>query len=754
MTANRRAGVAARALVTIGALLPYWQLLSFNTLFVTDDGFASDIFNGELPGRVLISRMLLHGQLPVWTSKLCSGMPLAGAPADPVGLALFSFLPTASALDAFVIVLLLIAAHGAYWLARRFGADRTGAVLAGIAFAGCGYIAAQLKHLGIVSTVVWLPIGLAILDRALKEPDDSGTPAFSRTPTPTLPCRALWLAAFAAVFAEQVLCGFPQSAYISGLVYTCFALYRVLAGVRHGLRWRDAVALLAGVGLAAAVAGAIGGIVLLPLSALGAVSDRAEALGWDWSTRLAYWPPNIITFVRPYFFGFIGNGTYRGGSIYWEDYGYLGLLPFVFGCYAVAVGRRRPIVLFLTALTVVAYFCVLGRATPVFHAIYLAVPGMKTFRFPTRFLIVVELGLALLGALGLTHVRAALSRHHPPVVGFIVALVVCVATIVDLCIYQPRQNPMVRASDWLEPPPMAALLAKEGPGVRTFNPRHRDIHRLAFAEAKGWADVTPYYRLRDVLDPNTGGALWNVASGDCYAAIAPRWYVDFWGDHNRELSLMAFLTGLDTAHHTVKIAPILPNVLRGFGVTHLLSPQPIEGAPLPLVAQFPDAYAYRIDRASRVRIVNAAEYVPNDNAAVRRLVDPSFDPDHSVILDDAVPPETGASPDVAASAGSASIVEEDARHLTVQADAAQDGYLVVADTFYPGWSAEVDGSPAPMYRANLSIRAVPVTKGHHRVRFEYEMPGVVRGAQTSLAGLSVLLLWFAGAVYTERRARR
>jgi uncharacterized membrane protein YfhO len=90
----------------------------------------------------------------------------------------------------------------------------------------------------------------------------------------------------------------------------------------------------------------------------------------------------------------------------------------------------------------------------------------------------------------------------------------------------------------------------------------------------------------------------------------------------------------------------------------------------------------------------------------------------------------------------------------VQADAAQDGYLVVADTFYPGWSAEVDGSPAPMYRANLSIRAVPVTKGHHRVRFDYEMPGVVRGAQTSLAGLSVLLLWFAGAVYTERRARR
>ena len=64
-------------------------------------------------------------------------------------------------------MLLLAAAHGAYGLARRFGADRAGAVLAGLAFAGSGYIACQLKHLAIVSTVVWLPVGLLLIDRAL-----------------------------------------------------------------------------------------------------------------------------------------------------------------------------------------------------------------------------------------------------------------------------------------------------------------------------------------------------------------------------------------------------------------------------------------------------------------------------------------------------------------------------------------------------------------------------------------------------------
>jgi hypothetical protein len=608
---------------------------------------------------------------------------------------------------------------------------------------------------------VWLPLGLAMLDRALGTGTLTVIPENGRAnncecpeKSRSMPRRALWLSGFAALFAEQVLCGFPQSAYISGLVYGCFTVYRLAISVRDGVRWRQALALLAGVGAAALVAAAIGGILMMPLAAMGAVSDRAEALGWDWSTRLAYWPPNILTFVRPYFYGFVGNGTYVGDSIYWEDYGYLGLLPFGLACYAVVVQRRKSIVLFLSALTIVAYLCVLGRATPVFHAIYFVVPGMKMFRFPTRFLIVVELGLALLGAIGLTHVRAALSRHHRSMMGLVAGGAICVATIVDLCIYQPRQNPMVNAAAWLAPPPMAALLAVQGAEVRTFNPRHRDIHRLAFADARGWADVTPYYRLRNVLDPNTGGGYWSVASADCYAAIAPRWYVDLWGDHNRELSLMAFLTGVDRTRHTVTIAPALSNVLRGFGVTHLLSPQPIEGASLPLVAQFPDAYAYRIDKASRVRVVGSAEYVANDTAAVRRLVDPGFDPDHAVILDDVSPQENASASDAATPAGRASIVEEDARHLTVEADATRDGYLVLADTFYPGWSAAVDGAPAPIYRANLAIRAVPLARGRHQVRFEYEMPGFVRGAQVSLLGLSVLLMWIAGAAYMDRRVRR
>src|SRR5580765_5341037 len=108
MAAEASGNLRARAVVTIAALLPYWQFLSFRALYVTDDYFASDIFNGELPGRVLAGQILRHGEIPRWTSQLCSGIPLVGLPGDPISLLSFALLPPATALDLCVIAMALV----------------------------------------------------------------------------------------------------------------------------------------------------------------------------------------------------------------------------------------------------------------------------------------------------------------------------------------------------------------------------------------------------------------------------------------------------------------------------------------------------------------------------------------------------------------------------------------------------------------------------------------------------------------------
>jgi hypothetical protein len=732
-----RAGLLARILLTAGALLPYWRLLTFSVVFVTDDYFASDVFNGELPGRALIGGAVRAGHWPAWTNRICSGYPLVGAPADPIGLGLFALLPPAAALDALVIVLLLAAAHGAYSLARRFGAGVPGAVLAGLAFAGSGYIACQLKHVSIVSTVVWLPWGMLLIDRALSPRPTSGWP----------------VAAFGLVFAEQVLSGFPQSAYIAGLTYGVFALYRAIA-VRAQSPDAAIYAPMSALAGAIVLGAAAGAVVVMPLSALGGISDRAEPLGYEWSTRLAYWLPNIQTFLIPYIHGDISDNTYAGPPFFWEDYGYVGVLTFLLALYGAYRERQRPIVVFTFALTLLAYLIVLGRATPVFHAAYLLVPGMRLFRFPTRFLIVVELGLALLAAFGLTRLRDGLARRWPipSRIPSIAVTAICVLTALDLFIHQPRQNPLVPADAWLAPPASVELVRSTAAEPRTFTPRHRDVHRRAFLDARGWANVEPYYRLRDVLAPNLGGGFWNVPSGDCYVGISPRWFVDVWGDHNRELSLMSLLARYDFNTGVLRVRPNFPKILAGYGVTHVLTSYPIDGASLPFAGRSGSAYVYRVDGAMRARIVPAGRRMSDADAA-KRLLDPAFDPAREALLQN-MTTDGAARNDTAAAAADgsarASITHETHDSLTIETMSSADGVLLLADTFYPGWTADVDGRDVPVLRANLSVRAIELPRGTHVVRFHYEMPGLAPGQAISAAAVSLLLAWLAGAVYVTR----
>jgi uncharacterized membrane protein YfhO len=57
--------------------------------------------------------------------------------------------------------------------------------------------------------------------------------------------------------------------------------------------------------------------------------------------------------------------------------------------------------------------------------------------------------------------------------------------------------------------------------------------------------------------------------------------------------------------------------------------------------------------------------------------------------------------------------------VEIGASLSGDGYLVLLDTWYPGWQATIGGDPATIYRADYIVRAVFVPAGDHVVRFEY-----------------------------------
>ncbi|MBI5356977.1 hypothetical protein HZB78_05230 [Candidatus Collierbacteria bacterium] len=65
----------------------------------------------------------------------------------------------------------------------------------------------------------------------------------------------------------------------------------------------------------------------------------------------------------------------------------------------------------------------------------------------------------------------------------------------------------------------------------------------------------------------------------------------------------------------------------------------------------------------------------------------------------------------------AEIVSSQSNLVEITVDAPSDGYLVLTDTFYPGWKATVDGNAVEIIPAFRAFRAVQVLRGSHAVRF-------------------------------------
>ncbi len=92
--------------------------------------------------------------------------------------------------------------------------------------------------------------------------------------------------------------------------------------------------------------------------------------------------------------------------------------------------------------------------------------------------------------------------------------------------------------------------------------------------------------------------------------------------------------------------------------------------------------------------------------------------------------------------GTARIESYRLNEVVVDVEADGSALLVLTDNDFPGWSATVNGSDAPILRTHLTFRAVPVSAGASRVVFSYR-PGSVR-VGFILAALSALALVGAG----------
>jgi hypothetical protein len=101
--------------------------------------------------------------------------------------------------------------------------------------------------------------------------------------------------------------------------------------------------------------------------------------------------------------------------------------------------------------------------------------------------------------------------------------------------------------------------------------------------------------------------------------------------------------------------------------------------------------------------------------------------------------------------GTAAIVGENPGEVRVDVDMETPGMLVLADQWYEGWHAYLNGTPLPVLRTNYALRGVNLPKGKGQVVFRYEPAGWTRGLRLFGVAFPAVLVWSAAALWLGRR---
>ncbi len=145
---------------------------------------------------------------------------------------------------------------------------------------------------------------------------------------------------------------------------------------------------------------------------------------------------------------------------------------------------------------------------------------------------------------------------------------------------------------------------------------------------------------------------------------------------------------------------------------------------------------YRLaDPLPRAYLVDRVEVEPDSIEVLNRLIAGGEDPHRIAYVSEGSPlhgPGTS-------SVGRVRWLDGNNHSVRLDVDAPVRSLLVLTDSWYPGWTASVDGRPAPLARVNWRFRGVYLESGTHLVGFDYRPRRILAGATVSAIGLLVLV---------------
>jgi len=741
-----------KGLVPADAILnmPPWNLATKPSNELLSDQFC--IF--------LPTQEFVHQQksFPLWNPDLCCGVPnlgaIQGALLFPIRL-LLSPLDPFSASGPSAFLKLCLAGWFTLLYVRLLGVSPAGAFLAGLVFSLSGFMIVWLGHPH-VNSAMWLPLLLYCVEKSFRD---------GREKAVTAAALRAWVG-FAIAFACMILGGHPPTVIHVTLVVVVYFLFRLMEHGREQVLQR--AGLLAG---AVAVGLLLAAPQIFPFLEYYRQSSSALSSGsmerWSYHLSLA----SLVHFLLPNVMGNPAMGFedlprllgWREAQNFNERTGYVGILPLFFAACAVA-HRRCKWTYFFLAVAIGSMLVIYG--VPPFPALMRALP-ILSYVSQMRLLLVVGFSVAVLAGLGWDEFSHRMTRRGK----LVAAALFCVMVGAALLCFWLATGPKIHALDSAH----AAFLKRQ---FLILDAGMAIIVLLASWPARwhGWMPLlglswaaldllwfgTGYNPSipRDLYYPPTPAIAWLQKDDSLFrifgdGSVLPPNCAEIFGlsdargtDFMNVRRYEELLTGHAGDFDFCRLPDGIPKTFPLLNAKYLLTEKlhPVDPQAYELVYA-KEIAIYRVKAClERALLVFDYQVEPDRAALLARVSATRFDPRKALLLEDraALPqmvvggPTTGTNAD-----GSVRVASYEPDDIRIDASLPRPGYLLLLDTYFPGWSATVNGAPAPILRADYNFRAVSLPAGNSNVRFSYRPWSWRMGLYLCAAGLLALVAaWF------------
>lgn len=390
----------------------------FSTIFLWDSWllgqipFMRDTFYILMPVHEFVNSAIRDFSIPLWNPYTRFGQPFLADPQNAVLYplnALFLIFSQAFALKLFLSLHLFISSLGLFLLSRKWGLSWFPSLLTGISFSYSTFMIAQMETT-VFPTCAWTPFVLLAIQSIINSHLAANTKAWKTRIIVLLPETVL----LSTVLSLQFLSGYPQFFLYTLILSAILVSVHLFSRITRPAIFSAACSILISGSLALGIVMVqfISTWELLPYSVRNSnVNNLINTASFPFS--------HLLSLLSPYFYGWPGYPyEWLGGNSlleFWLSTCYIGIIPLIMISF-LALGRnlrqwgnypsdnptqKLPTILFFS-LSVFIFGLVMasGKYTPAYEFFVNYAPFFNKFRWPSKFLFFVTLGLSILGGLG------------------------------------------------------------------------------------------------------------------------------------------------------------------------------------------------------------------------------------------------------------------------------------------------------------------------------------------------------------------